>query len=77
MRNYFYVAVISIAALLLVVGLRTIYAFQGPDQPPPDGNGQLAADGDNIGVGTTLNIGEPISSNIIGSSGALPKSKFV
>ena len=53
MRNYFYVAVISIAALLLVVGLRTIYAFQGPDQPPPDGNGQLAADGDNIGVGTT------------------------
>ncbi|HCX45452.1 TPA: hypothetical protein DGT35_02530 [Patescibacteria group bacterium] len=53
MRNYFYVAVISIAALLLVVGLRTIYAFQGPDQPPPDGNGQLAADGDNIGIGTT------------------------
>ena len=72
MRNYFYVAVISIAALLLVVGLRTIYAFQGPDQSPPDGNGQLAADGDNIGVGTTspkANLHVEGSSYFLGGNG--------
>ena len=53
MRNYFYVAVVAVAALLLVVGLRTIYAFQGPDQAPPNGSGQLAADGNKVGLGTT------------------------
>jgi len=53
MKNYFYVAVVAVAALLLVVSLRTIFAFQGPGEAPPAGNGQLAADGDNVGLGTT------------------------
>ena len=52
MRNYFYVAVIAVAALLLVVSIRTIFAFQGPTAAPPNDNGLLAADDDNVGIGT-------------------------